>query len=63
MSVNEKLYKLIAKKGIKQCYISACTGISEKKISSILRGKRKITADEFLRICVALNVEPNVFRN
>lgn len=63
MSVNEKLYKLIAEKGIKQCYISACTGISVKKISSILRGKRKITADEFLWICVALNVEPNVFRN
>ena len=63
MSVNEKLYELIAEKGIKQCYISARTGISEKKISSILRGKRKITADEFLRICVALNVEPNAFRN
>ena len=34
-----------------------------KKLSAILRGKRNLDADEFLFICKALNVNPDIFLN
>lgn len=46
--------------GIKQSYISEKTGITVQKLSAMLSGKRKILADEFLSICKALAIDPDV---
>lgn len=62
MNVNQKLNNFICERGIKQSYIAEQTGISKDAISKILRGKRKITADEFLRICNSVQIDPNIFR-
>lgn len=50
------LNKKITDNGIKQSYISKQTNIPVDTISKILSGKRKITAEEFLKICKVLDV-------
>ena len=61
MTVNEKLRKIVDERGIKQSHICAETGLSPDAVSRILNSNRKITADEFLTICDALNVDPRSF--
>ena len=47
--------------GIKQTFISKKTGISACTISAILTNRRKMTADEFEQICIAIGKSPNDF--
>lgn len=61
MKVYQKLNDYISSNGIKQKFISEKTGISENILSMILNGKRKIDADEFVEIVLALGVKPNLF--
>lgn len=61
METNKKLAKIIAERGIKQTFISERTGISLDAISRILRCERKVTADEFLKICKAIGISPEDF--
>lgn len=61
MTLNEKLNKYISDKGIKKSYISSKTGMTQDRISRIMRGIAKITGDEFLSICIILDVDPNEF--
>ena len=49
-------------RGIKQSFLAQKTGISQDAISRILRGVRGISAEEFIKICIALDIDPNVFR-
>lgn len=62
MYINRKLNEYVTANGIKQIYIVQKTGLSADTISKILKGKRRILADEFLTICVALDIDPNIFR-
>jgi len=62
MNINEKLNDYLKKRGMKQAYIVQKTGINADTISKILNGKRRIQADEFLSICFALDIDPNIFR-
>lgn len=63
MKVYQKVAKYIAENGIKQKYISDKTGIAENVLSMMLNGKRKMDADEFIEIVLALNVDANCFIN
>lgn len=63
MKVFEKVSKYINDNGIKQRYVSEKTGIPENILSAILNGKRKMEADEFINIVIAIGVEPNYFIN
>ncbi len=63
MKVYEKVSKYISENGIKQKFISDKTGIPENVLSMMLNGKRKIGADEFVEIILALNVDANYFIN
>lgn len=63
MTINEMLNDYVNKNGIKQVHIAQKTGIAVNIISKMLKGNRKIQADEFLRICTALNIDPNIFRS
>lgn len=62
MYINQMLNEYVTVNGIKQIYIAKKTGIDTNTISQILTGKRRILADEFLRICFALNLDPYYFR-
>lgn len=61
MKIYQKLNDYISSNGIKQKFISEKTGISENILSMILNGKRKIDADEFVEIVLALGLKPNYF--
>lgn len=63
MYINQKLNEYVTDNGIKQIYIVQKTGLSADTISKILKGKRRILADEFLIICAALDIDPNIFRD
>lgn len=63
MKIFEKVSKYISNNGIKQRYISEKTGIPENILSMILNGKRKMEADEFINIVIAIGVDPNYFIN
>lgn len=63
MKVYQKVALYISENGIKQKFISDKTGISENILSMMLNGKRKMDADEFVEIIIALNVDANRFIN
>lgn len=61
MVTQNKVAEYVKEMGIKQAVIACKTGLSEQAISTIMNGKRKMTADEFVRICRAIGKEPNDF--
>lgn len=63
MDVATGIRKIVDDRGIKRVHISERTGIPVDTISKILNNKRKLNADEFLIICTALDIDPNMFRN
>lgn len=63
MKIYQKISLYINENGIKQRFISDKTGISENILSMILNGKRKMDADEFVEIILALGVDANFFIN
>lgn len=62
MNINEYINTYMEERGIKQSFLAQKTGISQNAISRILRGVRGISAEEFIKICIALDIDPNVFR-
>ncbi len=61
MKVYQKVSQYIIENGIKQKFISEKTGIAENTLSMILNGKRKMDANEFVEIIIALGVDANYF--
>jgi len=47
--------------GIKQTFVCKKTGISEAKMSAILRERQKMTVEEYVEICRALDVPLQFF--
>ena len=63
MWINRQLNDYVKDNGIKQIHLSQQTGIPADTISRILRGERRIMADEFLEICFTLDINPLIFKN
>lgn len=61
MVVQSKVAQYLEEHGIKQSWLAQKTGLTDNMISGILNGKRKMTADEFVRICKAIGKNPNDF--
>lgn len=61
MTINEKLAEIINAKGLKQSFVAEKTGIKADAVSRILANKRSIQADEFLKLCELLEVNPREF--
>jgi DNA-binding Xre family transcriptional regulator len=57
--VTDRINSAITRAGIKKKFLSNEIGVSEQTMSAMLSGRRKINADEFYKICVALNMTPN----
>lgn len=61
--VSEVIREYLSEKGIMQEYLVNKTSISSSKLSDVLNGKRKLTADEFIEIVIALGIDPNYVIN
>ena len=61
MVVQTRVAEYIRKMGIKQTVICEKTGISVSALSAMLTNRRKMTADEFEKICIAIRKSPNDF--
>lgn len=53
---NDFLKQYFDRNNINQCVIAKETGIARSKINLILNGKRKLTADELIKIAIAFNI-------
>lgn len=62
MRINEMFNKIVNERGIKQTYIAEKTGWSNDKVSKLLRGALKMTAEDFLTLCNVLDLNPSDFR-
>ena len=61
MNTGEEIKRYIAAKGISQTFLSNKTGIRLQKLNLSLNGNRRLTFDEYARICWALGVSPGQF--
>lgn len=61
MNINEKLAEIVTERGLKQSFIAEKTGLKPDAVSRILTNKRSIQADEFLKICDLLDINPREF--
>lgn len=52
----DEMRDYIEKNGLKQNFIAKKAKIDETRLSRILAGKAKCTADEYFRICLVLRV-------
>lgn len=61
MNVGIKIYEYLTNKGISQTFLVKNANIDRSKLSLALNGKRKLTFDEYERICGALCVGVDKF--
>lgn len=54
--IAEAIAKYIKQNGIKQVSLCEKTGLTKHRIGFALRGKRRLSLDEYEKICIALNV-------
>lgn len=59
--VAERIKAYIEERGIKQCAVAKAAGMTDDAISRVLKGQRKLTADEFIKICRFLRVPADTF--
>lgn len=61
MIVQARIAEYIKNMGIRQSVLCEKTGIDKNAMSGILNGKRKLTVDEFEKLCIAIEKNPNSF--
>lgn len=59
--VQEKLFEYVREKGVTQRAIAKACDMTEMAVSSSSRGERRLTAEEYARICVFLGVSLDKF--
>lgn len=55
MNIGKQIKDYLEANGISQTFVSDKTSIANNTLSNMLNGKRKITAEEYVAICEALN--------
>ena len=61
MDINAKIKEYIESHGVRQSFLVQKTGIDREKMSKIINCKRKVTAEELVKIARALDIEINYF--
>lgn len=61
MEIHEKIMNYLKENGIKQIHLSRKSGINNCLLNAALNGKRRLYAEEFGKICAALNVSCDKF--
>lgn len=54
--ISSRVKKIMSEKKIKQKQLSALTGINVKRLNRVLNAKSTLSADEFVLLCSALDV-------
>ena len=49
------------RKELKECKIAEKIGITQARFSAIMNGKAQMKLDEFMRLCILLNADPDIF--
>lgn len=62
MPIYQQLSSYISQKGLKQTFVAEKAGLTADNLSKILNGNRRLMADEFLKICSALSLDPKEFQ-
>lgn len=57
----ESIAEYLKQNGIKQTFICEKTGLTKHSISTALNGKRKLSVEEYEKICLALDVPYSFF--
>ena len=61
MTIGQKVKVYSASKGITQRYLGNAAGVSDNRITNVLKGKSEISVFEYYSICKALNVPLEFF--
>lgn len=61
MMIYEKLKKAMREKRIKQQTVADTMGITKSFLSLIMSGQRRMTAADFLAICLVLDEDPAAY--
>ena len=61
MCVGERIHSYLVETGRSQSWLSGKANISKVKLNLSLHGKRKLTFEEYARICGALDVKTDKF--
>ena len=61
--MNLKIKKYLQDHGIKQYYIRERLGLSASACNALLNGNRGISAEEYFKICDALGLPLDYFKN
>lgn len=56
-----EIRKYMEKNGIKQVFLSQRTGLTRNCISMLLTGRRKLSIEEYIKICTALDLPYDYF--
>lgn len=59
--VYKRLHMYMVRNDIRQKTVSADAGMTQAKLSQLLNGRRRMTVDDYLLICQALNRDPRFF--
>lgn len=54
-------YLRTERKELKECKLAEKIGIKQARFSSIMNGKSPMKLDEFMRLCILLDVDPDTF--
>lgn len=61
MSLSENINRYLEDNGIMKNFVAEKAGMTQNAMSLSLNGKRKLTADEYINICQALDVPFETF--
>jgi len=61
MQTAKKISEYLAANGISPTFVASKANIERQRFYALIRGERKMDADEFLRICKVLGKDPNFF--
>lgn len=59
--IAKSIAEYMKENGIKQCFLCEKTGMTKHSISYALSGKRKLSIEEYGKICAALHVSYDFF--
>lgn len=59
MDVRECLRPAIDRKGYRYQYVAKETGLSDQQLSDIMNKRRRLEANEFVRICEVIEMSPD----
>lgn len=60
--LNQRIKKFMEERGIKQSFLKEQLGMKASTVNALLNGNRKISAEEYFKICNAFKVPLDYFK-